>query len=547
MLNKRVFHLLRARYIGNDNCCSFHTTTSLESRFFKLQVQDPPETSLWHTTLPKKSMTDLVRKGVWKRKNIKPKHVPKGPLVISCKRQEFNHYKGTKYSKFTVVPLASNGWHSKKANGDYFSILPVTHNPAFLLPDDFDKTNYEIDEADEFVSLGVTDEVIKSLRKNKYNIPTSVQLAAIPKILAGDHVIITAETGCGKTLAYAVPMIVNILRWKSQLPHKYNAPFGLIVVPTRELAMQVGEVISKIVKDLDLTCKVILAEGTKKFLLNLNESDLEMNDIVVCTLGVICKLTYHNVYNLHHCLQIVLDEGDTLLDDSFVDKLQVLLKRCKFKGIEPHDDCPPNGAQLTLVSATVPKQAESVIDNIFPIKWMKRVDTKYLHMILPHIKQNFIRCNKSSKVDKILRIVKKDMNMKSPVIVFSNIVPTCNFLAHLMNENEIQCARFHSRMNTLERLEELSRFRKGEVNLLLATDIASRGHDIPRVRHVVNYEFPRYLADYVHRAGRTGRIGNKATCEVTSLISSVREVSLLKEIELSARKEKPASAMSTTT
>lgn len=260
-------------------------------------------------------------KNVNRAKKALAKHI--GEPLITCKRPEFDLHRGDKMeenAKFGEIPLTTDGWHHYKSKGDFFIIHPhpstedITQNPDFKQP--FDKFDFH-------------PELLQNL-SSRLNMPqtTYIQHEAIPKVLANKHTIIAAETGCGKTVAYLLPIIQNLLKWKhsmgTDLPIEFNTPKVLIITPGRELALQIGEVCEDLCHGLDLKTKVQIGGHTKAIMMN---PPIEEIDILVASMGCLSKFITNNIYRMHQTRHVVLDEADTLLDDSFSDKLQYILKR----------------------------------------------------------------------------------------------------------------------------------------------------------------------------------------------------------------------------
>lgn len=247
----------------------------------------------------------------------KTKRIP----IVTCKRKEFDLLYGEELphenAKFGTIPLASSGWHHYKSKGDFFHIHPFFFNDNWRLS----PSNVG------FGSLGIRGEVLKTAEELfSISRPSLIQEIAIPEILKGFHTTIAAETGCGKTMAYLLPIVEQILR-RTQNPPKargFNTPLALIISPSRELAAQIGEVAEKLCEPHDLKVKTVLGGNTKHKIMNPSFEDV---DILVGTLGVINKLTANQIYRMGSVRQVVLDEADTLLDDSFSDRLSYFLQR----------------------------------------------------------------------------------------------------------------------------------------------------------------------------------------------------------------------------
>lgn len=425
------------------------------------------------------------------------KQKDKEDIIIRCKRKEYNYYRGQRYSKLDDVPLASKGWTHNKSKGDYFCVYPQS----------------TLSEGDRFKlsDLHLQDSVTKRLQKDGIETVTSFQNEAFATICKGHHSILTAESGCGKTLAYLLPIIHNIIGEKSP---GMNSPRALILVPGRELAHQIASVAEKLVEETNLKVKVVVGGRTKRAMLNPEFSEV---DILIGTPGALGKLTGVGIYKLNHVSYAVFDEADTLIDDSFIERLSSIVKRV-------------TTSQIILVSATMPTNIPAILqpyNNSFV-----NVTSPLLHRPLSHITQQFLRLGRSIKPQQLLQIIKKNRN---PLLIFTNRNETCNWVSYFLKENGVSSSRVNGDMNYEERIVQWNEFQSQNNRILVATDLCSRGLHLPQVKHVVNYDFPLYVADYLHRIGRTGRFGERS-CKVTNFVAGDEEVKIVQKIELAIRK-----------
>lgn len=259
-------------------------------------------------------------------------------------------------------------------------------------------------------------------------------------------------------------------------------------------------------------------------------------DILIGTPGAISKLTTTGILRMNHCRNVVLDEADTLLDESFSDKLQYFLRRFPFHKNHLVDLSPSIlGTQLVLVSATLPTNTEKVLGSVINPQTITKVTSPNLHRLLSHVPQKYMRLNKSERPLQLLQLAKTDVAKRRPLIVFSNKSKTCDYVSIFLNTNGVKCINLNGDMNQQFRLGRFKQFQDGEVPVLSTTDIASRGLNTNRVQHVINFDFPLYAADYIHRCGRTGRVGSGENCQITNFVSSAREIPLVNRIEHAAR------------
>lgn len=239
---------------------------------------------------------------------------------ITCKRTNLNLL-GTEIIKpnikFGDIPLVSNGWKHRKSKGDFFKIHALEDYQIC-------KPYRNLNSLNE---LKISNEFIENL-KNEFNIEniTQIQDESIQQIQNMNHVLIAAETGCGKTLAYLLPILQQILTRKRNgfQTKDFNTPLGLILTPGRELAEQIGNVAERLCQGTDIKIKTILGGNTKQKMLNPEFEDI---DLLIGSIGVISKLTTNQIYRMKQVRHVVLDEADTLLDDSFSDKLCYFLRR----------------------------------------------------------------------------------------------------------------------------------------------------------------------------------------------------------------------------
>ncbi|CAH0581603.1 unnamed protein product [Chrysodeixis includens] len=441
--------------------------------------------------------------------------------IISCKRPEFNHFEGQTYSKFEGIPLASKGWLHNKSKNDYFIVYGNANKKE-------EKEVYK----KSFEEIGLCQNLIEVMSEQGITLPTAIQTKGIPAILNGHNTVITAETGCGKTLAYLLPIFQHILEWKPSIKEDFNSPLAVVITPSRELATQVGEVAQNIAQRLNLNVTTLVGGRTKQKMLN---PPIEYCDLLVTTLGAYSKLVTTGIFKVNNVHHVVLDEADTLLDDSFIDKLANLLKKFTIQ-FKTNIQTPPSGCQVTLVSATMPHELPAAVSSFVDPQSLKTVTTSNIHKLLPHVPQKFLRLGKAHKPAELLKLVQADLNLKRPVMIFSNQTSTCDFVSMFLNENNIECININGKMAVPLKLGKFEMFRTGKVDVLSCTDIASRGLDTIRTQHIINYDFPLYTADYIHRCGRTGRIGSPPDCSVTNFIAWPREIELVQKIELSIRK-----------
>ncbi|XP_053957535.1 probable ATP-dependent RNA helicase DDX28 [Anastrepha ludens] len=458
---------------------------------------------------------------------------PKQKPLICCKRTQFNLYvPAPEGSEFGTIPLASSGWKHYKAKED-FIIFNATVSKA-----DIQAEMLQIEDFLSGTNVCLNDKLLENLSTDmKINAFTSIQARAIPKVYDSHHVLIAAETGCGKTLAYMLPIIQRIIERKQsssqtqQNGRKFNTPMAIIITPGRELATQIGNVAQKLCQQTGLQVKTILGGNTKRLMIDPEFSDV---DILVATIGALSKLVTTGIYRMEAVRHVVLDEADSLLDDSFSDKLGYFLKRFAFHKNHTQDEHTV-GTQLILASATMPTNTEEILQRVIDVQTLHEISSPNLHKLMPHVEQRFLRMSKQSRSPTLLSLVKKNIAKKQPLIVFSNKTATSDFVDIYLNNNDVRSVNLNGDMLMKIRIGRFEQFQNGEYDVLSTTDIGSRGLDTTTARHVINFDFPLHVSDYIHRCGRIGRVGNLKSSLVTNFISSRREVEVVQRIEHAAR------------
>uniref|UniRef100_A0A182TYQ9 Uncharacterized protein n=1 Tax=Anopheles melas TaxID=34690 RepID=A0A182TYQ9_9DIPT len=452
-----------------------------------------------------------------------------GPVpVVTCKRQQFNLYQhdlpaSPERIKFGELPLASDGWRHRRSNGDYFIIHPVQR--AY---EAYGLSNLT------FPELGISEPLVENLKQQHVLSPTHFQVEGIRAMLDGSHLLLAAETGCGKTYTYLVPVVEQILRRRlHERQRDFNTPLMLIITPGRELAQQIGAVAARLTDGTGIKTRIVLGGRTKQQMLNPSFEDI---DILVASFGAISKLITSGIYRMEEVRYVVLDEADTLLDDSFNSKLLHLMKRFPFHKNHLQDLGEGiHGTQLILAAATMPSNMEELLARLVNVATIEQVLSPNLHRLMGHVTQRFMRVRKSDRPQILLDLVRKDAKRNVPTIIFSNKTPACDFVSMHLNGHGLPCVNLNGDMILKLRLGQFEKFQQAEVNVLSTTDVASRGLNTIRAAHVINFDFPLYTADYIHRVGRIGRIGSRNDCLATNLISSQAEIGAVQRLEHAAR------------
>lgn len=335
-----------------------------------------------------------------------------------------------------------------------------------------------------------------------------MQLRCIPRILAGDDVLGIAQTGSGKTAAFALP----ILQLLATEPY---GVFALVVTPTRELACQLSEQFRALGSSLHLRCSLVVGGMN---MMDQAQALLQQPHIVVATPGRIKVLLSENPdisAAFSKIKFLVLDEADRVLDVGFEDELRVIFK------------CLPKSRQTLLFSATMTSQLQALLELSANRSYFFEAYEGF--KTVESLKQQYIFIPKQVKEVYLFYVLSKmeEMGIRSAMI-FVSTCRSCHLLSLLLEELGESAVALHSHKSQALRLSALNKFKSGRVPILLATDVASRGLDIPTVDLVINYDIPRYPRDYVHRVGRTARAGRGGIA--ISFITS-NDVVLIHEIE----------------
>jgi ATP-dependent RNA helicase RhlE len=334
-----------------------------------------------------------------------------------------------------------------------------------------------------FTKLGLSQPMLQGVTAMGYVEPTPIQLRAIPLILAGRDVIGSAQTGTGKTAAFALPIL-------SQLgPHEAQ-PRVLVLEPTRELAAQVETAFRDFARFTELLVAVVfggVGYGLQRDALRKGV------DVLVATPGRLLDLMQQGSCKLDRVKFLVLDEADRMLDMGFLPDVKRILQKC------------PRERHTSLFSATIPPEIETLIN--WAMKHPETIEIGARRTPAETVKHVIYPVSDSQKTDLLLELLKR-VNYDS-VIVFCRTKYGADRVAHLLKRNNHAVAVLHSNRTQREREQALRGFRDGRFEVLVATDIAARGLDIADVSHVVNYDVPQHPEDYIHRIGRTGRMEAK--------------------------------------
>ena len=369
-----------------------------------------------------------------------------------------------------------------------------------------------------FKSLGLSDALLKAIEEKGYTEPSVIQAKAIPLVLEGKDVLASAQTGTGKTAGFTLP----ILQLLSQGQNLRKRPVrSLILTPTRELAAQIYENVKEYSKHLDIRSTVIFGG------VNANPQIKTLRagvDILVATPGRLLDLHSQKVFSLANVEILVLDEADRMLDMGFSRDINKILKLV------------PEKRQNLLFSATFSKEIKKLANELLhnPVS----VEAAPQNTTAERVDQKVYHVDKGRKPALAIKLI--DDGDWQQVLVFTRTKHGANRLSEKLEKNGITSAAIHGNKSQNARTKALEGFKKGNIRVLVATDIAARGLDIPLLPHVINFELPNVPEDYVHRIGRTGRAG--ASGEAISLVSS-DEIAFQKAIERLLKQDFPVEIM----
>ncbi len=337
-----------------------------------------------------------------------------------------------------------------------------------------------------FSSLGLTETILRALRAKGYAAPTPIQQHAIPRLLAGEDLLGIAQTGTGKTAAFALPVLQSLAAARERA--KPHAPRALVLAPTRELAVQIHDDFRDYGAGLRLRQTVILggvAQGPQVAAL------AKRIDIVVATPGRLLDLFEQGHVRLDHISFFVLDEADRMLDMGFIHDVKRIIREL------------PRRRRSLLFSATMPPEVASLAQEI--LHRPKRVEVTPAATTVDTVQQ-LVYFVKAADKPKLLRELLRDTTL-SRVLVFARTKHRANRVADHVSKLGVATDAIHGNKSQSARQRALERFRAGRSRVLVATDIAARGLDVDGISHVINFELPHEPESYVHRIGRTARAG----------------------------------------
>jgi ATP-dependent RNA helicase RhlE len=339
-----------------------------------------------------------------------------------------------------------------------------------------------------FKDLKLIKPLLKAIETSGYTEPTLVQQKSIPLILEQKDVIVSAQTGTGKTAAFALPILQRLFD-KQDAPKRGKKIRALVVSPTRELAVQIQQDFKDYAKYSNIRSLVIFGGTSIEPQIDVLKKGV---DILVATPGRLLDLHKQDYINLDYIETLVLDEADLMLAMGFIDDVKKINHLC------------PENKQTLLFSATIPYKIEQLANSI--LKEPERIDVTPTHSIAKDVSQVLYYAPKRNKIELCLHLLRN--TIKGNILIFRRTKFGVNKLEQTLINNGYQVDSIHGDKNQSDRQTALNKFKNGYVKILIATDVAARGIDINALDNVFNFDMPNVPETYVHRIGRTGRAGN---------------------------------------
>jgi len=356
-----------------------------------------------------------------------------------------------------------------------------------------------------FAALGLSEELVRAVADSGYPEPTPIQRAAIPAVLMGKDLIGIAQTGTGKTAGFVLPMLDILHQGRSRA----RMPRSMILEPTRELAMQVAENFEKYGKYHPLSMALLIGGVQMGDQIAALEKGV---DVLIATPGRLLDLFQRGKILLTGCELLVIDEADRMLDMGFIPDIEEICSKL------------PKSRQTLLFSATMPPPIQKLAAKF--LNDPKRVEVARPATANVNIEQRLVEVRPDKKKDALKDLLHAD-EVKN-AIVFANRKTTVRELASSLKRAGFAVGQIHGDMEQPERIAEFERFKRDDINILVASDVAARGLDVKGVSHVFNFDVPWQPDDYVHRIGRTGRAGAKG---IAITLATKAEAEFIEQIE----------------
>ncbi|MEO8033361.1 MAG: DEAD/DEAH box helicase, partial [Acidobacteriota bacterium] len=354
-----------------------------------------------------------------------------------------------------------------------------------------------------FASLGLSEALVQTLGDLGYEAPTPIQARTIPALLAGKDIIGQAQTGTGKTAAFSLPLL-------QQLDPSKKETQALILAPTRELAMQVAEAMHSYAKRIP-GVTILPVYGGAPIVPQMKHLQRGAQ-IVVGTPGRLIDHLDRKTLDLSHVRFVVLDEADEMLKMGFIEEVERMLSLVA------------TPRQVALFSATMPEAIARIAQK--HLVKPERVQLEHRSVAAPAIEQRFLNISEGQKLDVLTQIL--ELESAEAVLVFRRTKNGAAELAEKLSARGYAAEPMHGDMTQAMRESVIRRLRNGQIELVVATDVAARGLDVEQITHVINYDVPHDVEAYVHRIGRTGRAGRTG---LATLFITPRERRMMREIE----------------
>jgi len=359
-----------------------------------------------------------------------------------------------------------------------------------------------------FKDLKLNKPLLRAVAETGYDNPTLVQEKTIPVVLNKRDVIVSAQTGTGKTAAYALP-VLQLLFDKQDAPKKGKTIKCLVISPTRELALQIGKNFKIYAKYSNLRTAVIFGGTSIEPQIDILKKGA---DIIIATPGRLLDLHKQDLLNLDYVEILILDEADIMLNMGFIDDVKKIERLC------------PKEKQSLMFSATIPYKVEMLAKDL--LNDPKRIEVSPNSSAGININQVLYYVPKRKKIALCQHLLRNEI--KGNILIFRRTKFGVEKLAEKLSEIDYKVERLHGDRTQSERQTALNKFKNGMINILIATDVASRGIDVERLDAVINFDMPSKPETYVHRIGRTGRAGHSG---IAYSLCSADEKSYIKKIE----------------
>nr|XP_043607394.1 DEAD-box ATP-dependent RNA helicase 39 [Erigeron canadensis] len=392
------------------------------------------------------------------------------------------------------------------------------------------------DKVLSFLELGLSEEVLGALSEMGISVPTEIQCLGIPNVLEGKSVVLGSHTGSGKTLAYLLPL-VQLLRQDEAvngMVMKPRRPRAVVLCPTRELCEQVFGVAKSISHHARFRSTMVSGGGRIRPQEDALNSPIDM---VVGTPGRVLQHIEEGNLVYGDIKYLVLDEADTMFDRGFGPDIRKFLGPLKNRALKADG----LGFQTVLVSATMTNAVQNLVNEEF--QGIEHLRTSTLHKKVASARHDFIKLSGAeNKLEALLQVLEPSLAKGNRVMVFCNTLNSSRAVDHFLGENQLATVNYHGEVPAVERVENLKKFKSddGDCPTLVCTDLAARGLDLD-VDHVIMFDFPLNSIDYLHRTGRTARMGAKG--KVTSLITK-KDLTLANLVEEAMRKNESLESLS---